>query len=72
MANEQFICQACGATFPSRGELDRHNQQAHAQAENVRWTITQQAVGGVQCPVCGAQFTTIDQMNRHNRQEHGG
>ncbi len=70
MASDQFICQACGTVFPSRQELDQHNKQTHAAAENARWTIPQQAVGGVNCPVCGAQFTTMDQLNRHARQEH--
>ncbi len=72
MASNQFICQACGTVFPTRQELDQHNQREHATAENVRWTITQQAVGGMTCPVCGAQFTTADQLNRHTRHEHQG
>ncbi|GEM_PF-1360360 len=70
MAENQFICQACGITFATRAELDQHNKQAHAAAEHARWTIAQQAVGGVSCPVCGAQFSTIDQVERHARREH--
>jgi uncharacterized C2H2 Zn-finger protein len=70
MASDQFICQACGTVFPSRQALDQHNQREHATAENARWTITQQAVGGVTCPACGMQFTTADELNRHTRQEH--
>jgi uncharacterized C2H2 Zn-finger protein len=72
MTSNQFICQACGTAFPSRQELDQHNAREHAAAENTRWTITQQAVGGANCPVCGAQFTTTDQLNRHTRREHQG
>ncbi len=72
MSNDQFTCQACGTVFPSRQELDQHNQREHASAENARWTIAQQAVGGVNCPTCGAQFATADQMNRHARHEHQG
>ena len=70
MAEDQFTCQACGAVFPSRAELDRHNKQAHTMAENTRWAMAQQAVGGVNCPVCGAQFSTTDQLERHARLEH--
>ncbi len=70
MTTNEYTCQACGTVFPSRQQLDQHNQREHAATENTRWTISQQAVGGVNCPICGAQFTTIDQMNRHTRQEH--
>jgi uncharacterized C2H2 Zn-finger protein len=70
MANDQFLCQACGAVFPSRQMLDQHNQREHAAAKNARWALNQQAVGGVNCSVCGAQFTTSDQLNRHTRKEH--
>lgn len=72
MGNWEFKCQACGSEFTSRQELDRHNQQEHAAAENTRWTIAQQAVGGLHCQDCGAEFTTIDQLERHRRQAHRG
>ncbi len=70
MDNPLFTCQACGAEFPTRQELDQHNRQAHATADNVKWTIAQQAVGGLRCQECGAEFTTIDQLERHRRQAH--
>jgi uncharacterized C2H2 Zn-finger protein len=70
MTSHQFICQACGAVFASRQELDQHNQREHATAKNMRGIIAQEKVDGVNCPICGAQFTTADQMNRHARQEH--
>jgi uncharacterized C2H2 Zn-finger protein len=72
MASEQFICQACGAGFASRRDLDQHNKEAHAPAEHARWGIAQQALGGLKCPTCGVEFTTRDQLEQHARQEHQG
>ncbi len=70
MTSAQFICQTCGTLFPSRQELDQHDQREHATPEYANWASSQQIVDGVNCPICGAQFTTADQMNRHARQEH--
>ena len=72
MTDNQFICPACSAAFSTRQELDRHNRQAHASAENAKWTIAQEAVGGMNCPDCGAQFSTIDQLEKHRRHAHQG
>ena len=70
MASDQFICQSCGTVFPSRQQLDQHNQREHAATEKILGASGQHAMEGVNCPICGAQFTTADQMNRHARQEH--
>lgn len=72
MGDGKFKCQACGREFNSRQELDQHNRQEHATADNTKWTIAQQAVGGLHCPDCGAEFTTVDQLDRHRRQAHQG
>jgi uncharacterized C2H2 Zn-finger protein len=53
-----FRCEACGAEFTTREQLDQHKQQAHQQTQSFR------------CPACGAEFSTREQLEAHGRQAH--
>jgi hypothetical protein len=40
MANERIFCEACGAEFDSREQLDRHNRREHASEAQPRSPMT--------------------------------
>lgn len=55
MAQNQYKCEACGATFNSEAELERHNRTAHSQYK---------------CEACGATFNSESELEAHNRTAH--
>ena len=55
MAQDQFRCGECGATFSSREGLEKHNREMHS-----RYT----------CEVCGAILTSERDLDEHNRELH--
>jgi transposase-like protein len=55
MAQDQYKCQECGATFNRREELEQHNRTMHS-----RYT----------CEACGATFNSESELEAHNRQAH--
>ena len=55
MAQDQYRCEDCGATFNSKAELEQHNRTMHA-----RYT----------CESCGATFNSESELEAHNRQAH--
>ena len=55
MAQNQYKCEACGATFNSEAELEKHNRTAHSQYK---------------CEVCGATFSSESELEIHNRSMH--
>jgi DNA-directed RNA polymerase subunit RPC12/RpoP len=55
MAQKQYKCQACGATFNNEAELDRHNRTAHSQ---------------YRCEACGQTFKSEAELEAHNRSMH--
>jgi transposase-like protein len=55
MAQDQYKCNECGATFNSKAELEQHNRTVHS-----RYT----------CEACGQTFTSESELEAHNRQMH--
>jgi transposase-like protein len=55
MAQNQYKCEACGATFNSQAELEKHNRTMHS-----RYT----------CEACGETFNSESDLEAHNRQAH--
>ena len=55
MAQNQYNCQVCGATFNSEAELETHNRTMHSQYK---------------CEVCGATFNSESELESHNRSMH--
>ena len=55
MAQEQYRCGECGATFSNASELEQHNRTMHS-----RFT----------CEACGETFTSERDLEEHNRQRH--
>jgi transposase-like protein len=55
MAQNQYKCEECGATFNSQAELEKHNRTAHS-----RYT----------CEACGQTFSSESELETHNRQTH--
>jgi len=55
MAQEQYRCEECGATFGSKAGLEEHNRMLHS-----RYT----------CEACGEVFTSERDLEEHNRQQH--
>jgi DNA-directed RNA polymerase subunit RPC12/RpoP len=55
MTQNQYKCEACGATFDTQAELDRHNRATHSQYK---------------CEVCGATFDSESELDAHNRSMH--
>ena len=55
MTQNQYKCEACGATFDTQAELDRHYRATHSQYK---------------CEVCGATFTSESELDAHNRSMH--
>jgi transposase-like protein len=55
MAQNQYKCEECGATFNSQAELEKHNRTMHS-----RFT----------CEACGQMFNSEAELEAHNRQMH--
>jgi DNA-directed RNA polymerase subunit RPC12/RpoP len=55
MAQNQYTCEECGATFNTEAELERHNRTMHSQYK---------------CEVCGATFSSESELDAHNRNMH--
>ena len=55
MAQTQYRCGECGASFNNRPDLEQHNRTAHS-----RYT----------CEACGDTFTSERDLEEHNRQMH--
>jgi transposase-like protein len=55
MAQEQYRCGECGATFSSQAGLEEHNRMMHS-----RFT----------CEACGETFRSERDLEEHNRQMH--
>jgi DNA-directed RNA polymerase subunit RPC12/RpoP len=55
MAQNQYKCETCGATFNSEAELEKHNRTMHSQYK---------------CEVCGATFSSESELEAHNRSMH--
>jgi DNA-directed RNA polymerase subunit RPC12/RpoP len=55
MAQNQYKCEACGATFNSEAELEAHNRTTHSQYK---------------CEHCGQVFNSEAELEDHNRTMH--
>jgi rubredoxin len=55
MAQDQYRCEECGATFDSQSGLEEHNRTIHS-----RFT----------CEACGETFRSERDLEEHNRQIH--
>jgi DNA-directed RNA polymerase subunit RPC12/RpoP len=55
MAQNQYKCEECGATFNSEEERERHNRMTHS-----RYT----------CEDCGEMFGSEAELESHNRMAH--
>jgi DNA-directed RNA polymerase subunit RPC12/RpoP len=55
MAQNQYKCKECGASFNSEAELEKHNRTMHSQYK---------------CAVCGAMFNSETELEAHNRSMH--
>ena len=55
MAQNQYKCEECGATFNSQAELETHNRTMHS-----RFT----------CEACGQTFNSQAELEDHNRKMH--
>jgi transposase-like protein len=55
MAQNQYKCEECDATFNSQVELEKHNRTMHS-----RYT----------CEACGQVFNSEAELEAHHRQMH--
>ena len=55
MAQNQYKCEECGATFNSKEEREQHNRMVHS-----RYT----------CEACGQMFGSETELESHNRMAH--
>ena len=55
MAQDQYRCEECGATFNSQSMLEQHNRATHS-----RFT----------CEACGQTFSSERELEEHNTQMH--
>lgn len=55
MAQNQYKCKECGATFNSEAELERHNRTMHSKYK---------------CEACGQVFNSESELEAHNRVAH--
>ena len=55
MAQNQYKCKECGATFNSEAELEQHNRSMHSQYK---------------CEHCGQVFNSEAELEDHNRTMH--
>jgi uncharacterized C2H2 Zn-finger protein len=58
-----FRCQACGAAFATREQLEQHNRQAHPGMQA-------QSGQSFHCDTCGATFATRAELEAHARYQH--
>lgn len=55
MAQNQYKCEACGASFNSEAELEQHNRAMHSQYK---------------CEACGQTFNLQSELEAHTRTAH--
>jgi transposase-like protein len=55
MAQNQYKCEECGATFHNQADLEKHNRTVHS-----RFT----------CDVCGETFESDAELEAHSRILH--
>ena len=55
MAQGQYQCEVCGATFASQAELEGHQRSMHPQHG---------------CDICGETFSTERELEIHRSIEH--
>jgi DNA-directed RNA polymerase subunit RPC12/RpoP len=55
MAQDQYRCEECGATFDGKSGLEEHNRVMHS-----RYT----------CEACGATLSSERELEEHNRELH--
>ena len=55
MADNQYTCDACGAAFDTKVELEEHNRMMHSQYK---------------CEVCGQSFDSERELEAHNLAMH--
>lgn len=55
MAQNQYKCEACGATFNTEAELEEHKRTMHAQYK---------------CDICGRTFGSESELETHNSVAH--
>ena len=55
MAQNQYKCEACGASFNSEAELEQHNRAMHSQYK---------------CEACGQTFNSQSELEAHTRTAH--
>jgi DNA-directed RNA polymerase subunit RPC12/RpoP len=55
MAQNQYKCGACGATFNTEAELEQHNRTMHSQYK---------------CEACGQMFSSESDLEAHKRTAH--
>lgn len=55
MADNQYRCAECGATFHSQVELEQHNRTVHSHFT---------------CDICGETFDSENEFEAHNRITH--
>ena len=64
---DEFLCAACSAWFPARGQLSLHGIRAHGGDGPTR--LVRSVVVGPICPACGVNFHSRLRVCRHLR--HG-
>jgi transposase-like protein len=55
MAQNQYRCEECGATFDNRADLERHNRHMHSLYT---------------CEVCGETFHAETELEAHSAKMH--
>jgi DNA-directed RNA polymerase subunit RPC12/RpoP len=55
MAQNQYKCETCGATFDSEAALEKHKHQMHLQ---------------IGCEICGETFSSESELEIHSRIAH--
>ena len=55
MAQDEYRCEECGATFHGAAELERHNRSVHSLFT---------------CDVCGRSFDAVAELEAHNSVAH--
>jgi DNA-directed RNA polymerase subunit RPC12/RpoP len=55
MAQDEYKCEECGATFQGAAELERHNRSVHS-----RFT----------CDACGRTFDSLSELEAHTGVSH--
>jgi DNA-directed RNA polymerase subunit RPC12/RpoP len=55
MAQNQYKCEECGATFNTEAEREQHNRSVHSRYS---------------CEACGQILNSESELEAHNRQMH--